>query len=181
MRCWAHALLYLLLQTASGCSSLTFYIPPLIPMSSCPSPAMSCSAYPACGKTSSGPKLAASLPYEDKSLLSANLAFSASSSQGLKSPGLPLGRTCRWRHRREMGGSFDAHYESKIVIQTISGEAQLHCAATQKPLLWRITLVFAGSVSSGWASDKVCPTDAPTPMLARNALGRGWGSNQGLC
>lgn len=59
------------------------------------------------------------------------------SQPGLRSPGLPLRRTCGWRHGRGTTGSFDLDYESKIVIQIMIGEAQLitGCVATQKPLL----------------------------------------------
>ena len=109
-------------------------------MGSCASPAMGSSACPNCRDISSDAKLAASSPYKEKSLLSANLAFLASSPQGLKSHGLPQGRrrsTCGWGHGRGKGGSFDPDYESKSMIQTMSGAAQLvrGCAATQKPPL----------------------------------------------
>lgn len=149
-----------------------------IPMGSCPRCAMGSSACPTCGDTSSGAKLAASSPYKEKSLLSANLAFSASSPQGLKSPGLPQGR----RRRTHVVGNME---EGKVaaLMQTMNQrlwfrlrmEQRSSLEAVQQPkchTCWRITLSFVGSVSSGWASEQVCPTDPPTLVLARRALGR---------
>lgn len=101
-------------------------------MGSCPTPAVGSSACRTCGDTGSGTKLAASSPYEEKSLLSANLAFSASSPQGPKSPGLQQGR----RRRTHVVGDMEEE-RATALIQTMTGAAQLvrGCASTQKPPL----------------------------------------------
>lgn len=187
-RCWAHALVCLMPQTALVYRSSILYI--LVPTStgSCPSPAVGGSACPACGDTSSGAKLAASSPYKGKSPLSANLAFSASSPQGLKSPGLPQRGKRRRRKRTHVVGDTE---EGRVaaLIQTVNQRLWFRIwvwqhslsKAVQQPEsqpCWRITLVLTVSVSSGWASEQVCPTDSSTLVLARRALGRGQGSDR---
>lgn len=86
---------------------------------------------------SSGAKLFASSSYKDKPLLSANLAFSDGSRQGLKSPDLPQERQRirGWEHGRREGGSFDLDYGSKTVIQTECSSTGNQAASQRPPLL----------------------------------------------